>query len=217
MPESDPEPYAEDDLERFIAGYKGHGAFISARQIAMVTCLWDSGMRKGELAGLRIDDLAEVAEEGQKGTVLYVRLRAESVKTRAERHIRLGQRSTAAMRKYLVARAALLERKSKRRGHVKDIDWLWLSEECDPLTPNAIYQSLTREKKRLGIQTPRTVHAFRHTFGIEFLHNGGGEIALQTGYGHKTQAMTKKYVKKAANEHYLQAHRLASPVDNMKL
>jgi integrase/recombinase XerD len=58
-----------------------------------------------------------------------------------------------------------------------------------------VLRDVKRLCKSLGIDPPRrTLHAFRHTFAVEYIRAGGGEFRLQKMLGHTSLSQTRKYV-----------------------
>ena len=49
--------------------------------------------------------------------------------------------------------------------------------------------------KKLGVRVPeRSLHAFRHSFGVHYIRQGGSPFLLQKALGHSTLDMTRQYV-----------------------
>jgi len=96
--------------------------------------------------------------------------------------------------------------------------WLWLTEEERQLRAEGIQQMVQRLLVRSGLRCLEgCIPKFRHTFAINFLHNGSEMPQLQYLLGHSTLEMTKRYVATPGLMDVLSAHEKASPVDAMDL
>jgi integrase/recombinase XerD len=64
-----------------------------------------------------------------------------------------------------------------------------------------VLKDVKRLCRNLGFAPPvRTVHAFRHTFAVNYLRRGGSTFHLQKSLGHSTLDMTKVYVNLAVDD-----------------
>ena len=59
-------------------------------------------------------------------------------------------------------------------------------------------------------------HKFRHTFAVNFLWNNGNVYALKEIMGHENLETTERYLDLVHSD-FTDAHRIASPVTNMRL
>ncbi len=64
--------------------------------------------------------------------------------------------------------------------------------------------------KRLGFDPPeRTLHAFRHTFALNYIRKGGSVFHLQKVLGHSTLEMTRRYANLMTEDLQAVHHRLS--------
>ena len=168
--------------------------FFGARDRAIVLTLLDTGLRRRELADIQLADIdldREVIKVMGKGA--------------RERVVRIGQRTQKALLTYL------LMRDDKLPG-------LWVNQWRTPLTDWGIAQVIKRLGERAGVHNVRcSPHTFRHTFATQALINGAGEFNVQSLLGHSDLRMTRRYSATLRSEHAVEAHKKASPVDNMRL
>ena len=161
---------------------KHAGAWMIARNRAMLWLLYDTGIRLSELIGLRIGDLH------RKQGVITVR--GKGLK---ERRIALGQECLRQVLGYL-DRHRPDEEDLLRWGNGKE-DHLFLSESRQPLTKNSIILLFVRLKKRAGITNKRiSPHIFRHTFAVRYLILGNDPFSLQMLLGHADMTTVKHYM-----------------------
>ncbi len=81
-----------------------------------------------------------------------------------------------------------------------------------PLTPRGIQQVVRRAFMRAGLNGRRsTPHTLRHTFGRNWVAEGGDPYTLQQIFGHTTMTMVRRYVTMNTKE-LVKQHRRFSPV-----
>lgn len=166
----------------------------SVRNRAMVLVLLDTGIRRKELAGMKLVDV------DVKTGDIYV-----MGKGNRERVVRICKATLKSLVDYCRV----------RRG---DYPQLWLSEEGKPLTVGGISMIFKVLKKRANFNDVRlSPHTFRHTNGTMEMFNGASERQVQMQLGHRTSAMTRHYTAAVTSAAYLEKHKDFSPVAKLGL
>jgi site-specific recombinase XerD len=149
--------------------------FEDRRDAAIIRVLVDTGIRRGELAGLRLSDVTIDAKAG--GGVADV-----LGKGRRWRTVPFGAKTAIALRRYLRDR----ERHAKAPG----TDALWLGFR-GPLSGDGIMQMLQRRGEQAGIG-PVHPHQLRHTFAHRWQAAGESESDLMRLAGWRSPAMLSR-------------------------
>ena len=186
-------PFSRQDIDNLLLVCSGT-RFMDVRNRAMVLILLDTGLRLAELAGIQVEDINLDHET--------IRVMGKGAK---ERIVRIGKTAQKALLRYVLMRD-------------DGYPCLWVSGGRRPMRKLGIKVAVRRLCLRAGITgTKPGPHTFRHTAAISYLRNGGGEFTLQIMLGHSTLQMTRRYVSSLGAEDMISAHKLASPVDNLKL
>src|SRR6266571_1233555 len=139
------------------------------RMYAVIELLLQTGIRIGELADLRVSDVAE--------ETIFIR----SHEKHAERHVPLNRSAHEALARYLRARPS-----------VED-DHVFITKSGKPFLVRNIRTAIERYFRIAGIENAK-VNDLRHTFAAHHLKSGVSLILLSKILGHKRLSTTERYL-----------------------
>jgi integrase len=180
-------PLSESEARAFLD--RARGDRFEALYVLAIT----TGLRRGELLGLRWDD----ADLGEAGGTLRVgralvreggRHTLGEIKTkRGRRRVNLTPRTVSALKSH---RKRQLEQRIKLAGHHEDHGLIFSSEIGTPINPeNLVKRSFKPLLKQAGLPEIR-FHDLRHTCATLLLGRGVHPKMVQELLGHATIAMT---------------------------
>lgn len=159
-----------------------------------------TGLRKGELLGLKYTDISEGFITVRR-TLSAPSLVGDDKKLYTE--ICIWEPKSEASKRIIPFPKSLyyeLEQHKKRQieeRHAKNIMdepiFIFESEECNNLDPRNLYRSYIRLLKRAGVKYKR-FHTLRHTFATRHIRIGTPLTTLKELMGHSDISMTMKYV-----------------------
>ena len=149
---------------------------LGLRNRAIFETLYSSGIRVSELAEMNFSDvdfLAALIQVSGKGN--------------KQRIVPVGQKALAAIKAYRTRLQEQIGTPSINEGP------LFLNRFQKRLSPRSIARILKKLVDTVGLLTPVSPHALRHTFATHMLDAGADLRAVQELLGHKSLSTTQKY------------------------
>lgn len=170
----------------------GQSRLLRRRNLALFAILLYTGIRRGELLGLRVSNLNLERRE--------LTIRAETSKSRRSRVVPLNSRALNAVVDYL----SELRRVPHATEHLFPGD-----SRSGALTKDGLAHLVRSVGLRSGVRFH--LHQFRHTFAINFLNRGGDVVRLKEILGHRDIRMTSGYLR------HLSTHAMRDAVESVTL
>ena len=168
-----PRPLSEEGAADMLEdiGSDAAAPWVAARDTAVVTLLYGSGLRISEALGLQGRDhpLPEVLRIAGKGG--------------KERLVPVLPAARAAVAEYV----RLCPHRVEKDGP------LFFGVRGGALNPRAVAAAMERARGRLGLPATATPHALRHSFATHLLAAGGDLRAIQELLGHASLSTTQAY------------------------
>lgn len=173
VPEHEVPVVPDEDIRRLLKACSTERDIWGRRDEAVVRVLVETGLRVGEAAGIRTDELDR---DGM--TILVAR-----TKTSRDRRVAYGPATATALERYL----------RLRRGHrLAHLPRLWIGSRGSHLTANGIDQMLRRRCAQAGLE-PINPHRLRHTAAAYLAAAGAGDDAMLRTFGWRSRDMLHRY------------------------
>jgi integrase/recombinase XerD len=167
-----------------------------ARDRALLSLAYASGLRASEVAGLRLGDV-----DLARGVV------APLGKGSKRRLVPIGEVAMGHLEAYLASQRA---RQTEGAVEADRSGLLFPSPSGRPLTRQAIWKIVKRHATAAGLGDRVHPHQLRHSFATHLLRGGADLRSVQTMLGHADVSTTETYTH-VSREHVREAHRRSHP------
>ena len=184
---------SEDDVRLLLRACAGT-LWVDKRDRALIRLAVDSGLRRSELADLRVDDVDLAAGIA----------RVRRGKGGRERLAAFGRKTASDLAAYLRARRSLRD---------AELEWFFLGGRGGRLTASGVYQVVKNRAQRAGLKV--FTHQLRHTFAHMAKAAGASDEDVMTLGGWRDHDMMRRYGASQAAARAKEAHRAFSPGDRV--
>jgi len=167
---------SEDEAESLLEA-PVEDAELARRDRAIIELLYATGMRVGELCGLKIGDV-----DNSAGVIRVMG------KGSRERVVLAGGPAFNALAVYITEERPVLAERSVRSG-----DTVFLGKRGSPIDQRQVRRIIQRESAMLAAGGSVSPHTFRHTFATHLLAHGADLRTVQELLGHRNVATTQIY------------------------
>ena len=141
------------------------GSLPTLKQKAMVSLMYSSGLRIGEVCRLKYGDIQRSS----------MRIHVSKTKNRSDRYTLLSQRALDILTEYWYE-------------YDRPMDWLFSAKQ-DPLTPcktAVLNRQVLEHRIKLNLNSKLNCHSFRHAFATHLYESGTDLLTLKELLGHKS-------------------------------
>lgn len=167
-------PFSEKEIEDVLEILKGEDSFIGLRNKLIVELFYSTGMRRGELVNLKLNDISD----SQK-TIKVLG------KRKKERLIPLLPSALSTIASYLGYRKDL--------SSLKDVDYLLLTEKGTKIYETLVYRVINNYFSKASEKVKKSPHILRHSFASHLLNEGADIKSVKELLGHSSLASTQIY------------------------
>lgn len=189
QPKRMPVFFKEGELEHLYDEGVFGDDFKGRRDALMLRMLYETGMRRSELAGLR--------ESSVDLGALTVKVLGKRNK---ERIIPIENEMAHNISEYIAL----------KKQTVGETEWLFVTPKGRQVTDNMVYRVVKRYMVPLSDADRISPHVFRHSFATHILSEGGDLLAIKELLGHEELSTTEVYTH-VTREHLKDVYRQAHP------
>ena len=167
-------PFSEKEIEDVLEILKGEDSFIGLRNKLIVELFYSTGMRRGELVNLKLNDISD----SQK-TIKVLGKRNK------ERIIPLLPSALNTIASYIDYRKSL--------SSIKDVHYLLLTEKGAKIYETLVYRVINNYFSKASEKVKKSPHILRHSFATHLLNEGADIKSVKELLGHSSLASTQIY------------------------